>query len=164
MLEVFGFFPTSAWHLIFPILAIILWLFSFGVAKKRGVLRFYKSALAVSFWEEILFRGFIFAFILQATQNLILAVAISSLLFGVFHLRNLWWADWKRVLRMCLYTGLIVGPVLSLIRVETGDIYLGIFLHFLNNFLVVFPLPFLKSFMQEVPRDTFLAMKRQHEK
>ena len=36
---------------------------------------------------------------------------------------------------MSLYAGLIVGPLLGLLRWWSGDIYLGILVHFLNNYV-----------------------------
>ncbi len=156
----FGLLPSQLWHLIFPIIALVLYFLGLQAAQKRKITRFYNSAIAVSFWEEILFRGLILGVILNVAHSGWWAIIISSILFGLFHLRNYWWANKKQLVRMCLYSGLIVGPVMAYVRFATGDIYLCILLHFLNNFLVAFPPTFVKGFISEVPEDSYLDSLR----
>ena len=87
------------------------------------------------------------------TNSPLAAIVISSLLFGLFHLRNLWWADRRHVALNCLYTGLIVGPIFALVRFWSGDIYLGVLVHFLHNFINM-------RLAHNTPTDEFLASKR----
>jgi membrane protease YdiL (CAAX protease family) len=156
----FGLLPSPIWHVVFPFAAIVLYFLRLQGAQKRKITQFYNSALAVSFWEEILFRGLVLGVILNMTQNVWWAIFTSSLLFGLFHLRNYWWADKKQLIRMCFYAGLIVGPLMGYARIITGDIYLGILLHFLNNFLVAFPPRMLKGMISNMPDDSYLNSLR----
>ncbi|MCG7565398.1 CPBP family intramembrane metalloprotease [Pseudoalteromonas sp. CnMc7-15] len=83
--------------------------FIFGVSVAAGIC------------EELLFRGFLLSF-LQPMVGTTLAVIVSSVTFGLFHL----YQGWSNVLR----TGL-VGLVLAIIYLLTGSIWIVIVLHFL---------------------------------
>lgn len=148
-----GLIPLSYWHLLAAIPPVILWKLSLPKAKSRHVVGWHNASLAVSFWEEILFRGLVLGLVLDFSHSAILAIVISSILFGAFHLRNLWLADKKQVLLSCLYAGLFIGPVLAVVRIWSGDIYIGVLLHYLNNFVSM-------SMSNSVPTDEFLVTKR----
>lgn len=152
-----GVAPTSLWHILAVIPPVVLWRVGRADAERRHITRWHNSVLAVSIWEEVLFRGLVYGAILWLGGNAALAVVGSSLLFGLFHLRNLWWADKRQVLVSCLYTGLIVGPLLGLIRLWSGDIYLCILAHFLQNFMS------MRMPGRAIPTDQFLAGKRSNQ-
>lgn len=149
----FGLYPAHVYSVLFLFVPLILWLVGLPRAKKRQLSIMHNSSFAVSFWEEILFRGIIFGLTLHVSDSLLAALIVSSLLFGLFHLRNLWWASPKQVLINCLYTGLILGPMLGLVRWWSGDIYLCIALHALHNFLS-------ENFAANAPTDRFLRSKQ----
>ena len=114
---------------------------------------FYRASLRAAFLEELLFRGIVFGALRLLGQGQLKALIISSLLFGIFHLRNLWWAGWRRSWRTTRYAGLIAGPIFGIVRILSGDIYLGILVHFLHNLAVLLPLPGTGRFMAPTPTD-----------
>jgi len=129
-----GLWPQSPLHLLAVLPPLLLWWTSRSWARRQHITRWHNAVLAVSFWEEVLFRGVVYGSIMAPTHSAIWAIALSSLLFGLFHLRNLWWADRRRIAYTCLYAGLFVGPIFALLRWWSGDIYLSILAHFLNNY------------------------------
>jgi len=153
---VFGLIPQSLWHLLAIIPPIVFWWLVRPWARKRHTVRWLNASLGVSLWEEVLFRGIIYGANLTLTHNTVVAIISSSLLFGLFHLRNLWWADRRRVTVNCLYTGLVAGPIFALVRLWSGDIYLCILVHFLHNLIHM-------KFAHNTPTDEFLASKRSNQ-
>jgi hypothetical protein len=146
-----GLIPQSITHLMFPVITVALWWALRSYAKRHDVSYYHRSNLAVSFWEEIVFRGLVFGAVITFGGGIWLAVGVTSVLFGLLHVRNLWWASRRQVLVNCITTALVIGPVLALVRLWTSDIYLGILLHFVNN--VVYML------RGKAASDTFLAAK-----
>lgn len=132
-----GFLPTHQYSLLFPLASLVLWLLCFPIAYFRKVRIFYVASLKAAFFEEGMFRGLIYGGVLYYTKNVIYAVLASSFFFGIFHMRNLWWATWRRSWAMTMYAGLTAGPLLALVRFLTGDIYLGILIHFVHNFIII---------------------------
>lgn len=152
----FGLTLAHWWHLAALAVPVLLWLSRRAEAKQRHIVIYHNSSLQVSYWEELLFRGVAWGLVLWVLHSAFAALVASSLLFGLFHTRNLWWASRKQVLFMCFYTGLVFGPIVGLIRWWSGDIYLGIAFHALHNFANMYV---AKS---RVPTDEFLRsrMKR----
>ena len=153
ILAVFGLFPAHSFSLLLPVAAIGVWLLFLPFAYLRRIKRFYTATLRASILEEVIFRGFIFGSIRLLGASLIQALIFSSLLFGIFHMRNLWWAGWRRSWRTSVYAGLVGGPLFGIVRILSGDIYLGILMHFMHNLLVIFPLPGTGRFMAPTPKD-----------
>jgi uncharacterized protein len=91
--------------------------------------------LFVPITEEILFRGFILG-ALEIAYGPVRAVVISSLFFGLWHLKNIFWLTDYQLIHQMLYTGLIFGPVTALLALKTRTIWPGVILHYLNNLLV----------------------------
>lgn len=93
------------------------------------------STLFSSFYEEVIFRGFIlFGLLLFLTP--LVSVPISSILFGLWHLKNYKWQTRKGTLHQVLYAGLVFGPLACLLVLFTGTIWLGVIVHYIHNFLV----------------------------
>lgn len=130
----FGFLAVQAYHYLALFVPVLAWWVTRPFARKRAITIIHTSSLAVSYWEEILFRGFIYGGCLLIWHNTVVAVVATSLIFGIFHLRNLWWSSRRQVLFSCLYAALWFGPVAGVLRWWSGDIYLGIALHAVNNF------------------------------
>lgn len=133
----FGLQPTHNYHLLFLLVPLIAWLTTRTIAKRQSITILHNSSLAVSYWEELIFRSLVYGLTLTVINNAVIAIVISAALFGVFHLRNLWWSSRKQVLVNCLYAGLLFGPVVGLLRWWTGDIYLGIAIHAFHNFMII---------------------------
>lgn len=93
----------------------------------------YKSNLAIPLavtvvlaplYEELIFRGWI----LKKW-----GLAISCVLFGLWHLKNLFYFEVNDVLYQMAWAGLILGPVLGLLALRWKTICPGVVLHYLNN-------------------------------
>jgi membrane protease YdiL (CAAX protease family) len=91
--------------------------------------------LFVPITEEVLFRGLILG-ALEIAYGPVRAVVISSLLFGLWHLKNIFWLTDYHLLHQMLYTGLIFGPVTAVLALRTRTIWPGVILHYLNNLAV----------------------------
>ncbi len=85
-------------------------------------------------YEEIIFRGFLLTtfIVLYGTMW---AIIITSILFGLWHIRSIFFMSKTKVVMQVLYTGIILGPIFSLITIATGSIWIAVILHFLNNLL-----------------------------
>lgn len=94
---------------------------------------YYLAVLFAPVYEEIIFRGFIFG---SLTKHFSLPKAIiySSLLFGIWHLKNIFIADPVALVKQICYTGLVFAPIMCLITYKTKTIWIASILHYLNNF------------------------------
>ena len=79
-------------------------------------------ALVPAIGEELLFRGVLIKLFNQMTKNIHIAVLISSIIFSAIHLQ--FYGFLPR---------LMLGMVLGYLFVFTGNIWIPIFVHFLNN-------------------------------
>jgi membrane protease YdiL (CAAX protease family) len=155
-----GFQPAHQYSLLFPLAALGIWLLFLPVAYLRRIKTFYNASVKAAIFEEVLFRGLVYGGVLFYTHNAVYAVIFSSLTFGLFHMRNLWWASWRRSWSMTVYAGLTAGPIFALIRFLTGDIYLGILVHFLHNFVVIMTPGLLGKGTARTPTDDELHLAR----
>lgn len=83
--------------------------------------------------EELLYRGVIFGLIQALTKNVWIALGVSSFFFGIWHLKNYYWSGKRGIIYQFLYTAFIYGPIFSLMRIYTGDLYLAILFHFITD-------------------------------
>ena len=90
------------------------------------------STFFSSLYEEIIFRGFIL-FGLLVFLPAIWAVVISSVLFGLWHIKNYKWQTKAQTVHQVLYAGLIFGPVASIVSLWTGTIWIAVIIHYLHN-------------------------------
>jgi hypothetical protein len=91
--------------------------------------------LFVPVTEEILFRGLILG-ALEIAYGPVRAVVISSLFFGLWHLKNVFWLTDYQLIHQMLYTGLVFGPITAVLALKTRTIWPGVILHYLNNLAV----------------------------
>ena len=159
LLAILGLVPSHPYSLYVVPGILLMWLIFWPLAALKSIRIFYRSSLVASIGEELIFRGAVYGGVAYYTHSPIYAVVVSSLTFGLFHLRNLWWAGWRRSWHISLYTGLSVGPVLAVIRLFYGDIYMGMAFHFVHNFFVMFPPPGMKERMAPTPKDNELKSK-----
>lgn len=155
-LTTLGFWPAHPWSLYAPLAAAALWLLFLPFAHFKRIGMFYRRSLWAAAWEEVVFRGLAYGVILYVWHSALLAIAGSSLVFGLAHMRNVWWAGWRRSLRMTAYTGFIAGPLFAAVRWASGDIYLGVLVHFVHNLLVMFPWPGTGHRVAATPTDAEL--------
>jgi membrane protease YdiL (CAAX protease family) len=71
---------------------------------------------------------------LEIAYGPVIAVAISSLFFGLWHLKNIFWLTEYNLIHQMLYTGLIFGPITAVLALKTRTVWPGVILHYLNNF------------------------------
>ncbi len=75
--------------------------------------------------EELFFRGFVLTG-LQLERYPVMAICVSSLMFGIFHMNV-----------FQLITGMVLGSVLGFITYKSKSIYPAMVLHFMNNAIAV---------------------------
>lgn len=97
------------------------------------VLLSYKSGLAMPLavtvvlapiYEEWIFRGWVLRK---------LGIIMSSVLFGMWHLKNLFYFEVGDVVYQMVWAGLVLGPVFGYVAMRTKSIWPGVVLHYLNN-------------------------------
>jgi len=124
--------PKNNWSIIFIIITFILAILGIGKAKKEKVVMSYSAGVMAAFMEEILYRGIIFGLLLATYNNYWFAAIISSIGFGFWHLKNFPWHGNKKITWIqFFYTMFVYGPIFSILRIWTGDIYLAILYHYI---------------------------------
>lgn len=83
-------------------------------------------------YEELVFRGWILG-ALARRQPWWAAIGGSSLLFGLFHLRNLYWLDAPDLFGMMASAALFTGPLLGYVTLRCRSVWPAVILHYLNN-------------------------------
>lgn len=122
--------------LLISILFSLTVLYQYWSSKKTGkmygVYPVSVSPLLAPIYEEVIFRGFLLAGLLTI-YSLTTAVIVSSLLFGLWHLKNIFWEGRKGVFKQMAYAGIVIGPILAMLTVWSGSIWLAVIVHYLNN-------------------------------
>jgi len=131
------------WWLLLSIALLTLWLvqgfwgqfeiflnFKFPYSNIYG---WGSDIIIIAFGEELLFRGFLLAW-LEEKFNLGLAILLSSVLFSLVH--YCWWvfvglADFDSGFNVFLF-----GILLGIIKHYSKNIFNCTFIHFLNNFIL----------------------------
>jgi membrane protease YdiL (CAAX protease family) len=90
------------------------------------------NALVCPIYEELIFRGWILAMLVRRHPNWF-AIAVSSLLFGILHLRNIYWLETSRLAGNVACAGLAIGPVLGYVALRCRSVWPAVILHYLNN-------------------------------
>ncbi|KKQ74386.1 MAG: hypothetical protein US96_C0033G0003 [Candidatus Woesebacteria bacterium GW2011_GWB1_38_5b] len=124
--------PKSLISVLLFVLTIFFAVLGIKPAIKNKVVFLYFGGIFASFMEEILFRGVIFGLAKAYWNSNLIALIISSVAFGIWHLKNYaWQPDKKWLFIHFLYTGFMYGPIFAGLRILTGDIYLASLFHFL---------------------------------
>jgi membrane protease YdiL (CAAX protease family) len=58
---------------------------------------------------------------------------VSSLLFGLVHLRNIYWLDAAAPAKNMAFTGLVLGPILAWVTLRLRTVWPAVILHYVNN-------------------------------
>ena len=82
--------------------------------------------------EELVFRGWMLGRLARWHSNLA-AIVISSALFGLLHLRLIYWLEPPALVRTMLYCGLVIGPVLAWLTLRCRSVWPAVILHYANN-------------------------------
>lgn len=92
------------------------------------------STFLSSIYEEVIFRGFVL-FGLLIFLSPILSIVISSVLFGLWHIKNYKWQTREQTIYQVMYTGLVFGPIFSIIALWTETIWVAVIIHYIHNLL-----------------------------
>jgi len=92
------------------------------------------SLLFAPIYEEILFRGAILLLLLKRF-SLKKAVILSCLLFGVWHIKNIFYLSPARVAYQSAYAALFIGPILVYLAIRLKNIWPGVIVHYVNNII-----------------------------
>ena len=99
---------------------------SFGIAGPAF------NALVAPIYEELVFRGWILGRLAHRRPALV-AILVSSALFGLLHLRNIFWLDTGTLVRSMIFTGAVLGPVLAWVTLRFRSVWPAVILHSANN-------------------------------
>lgn len=100
-------------------------------------------AFILAFCEEMLFRGFLLgSFRGESKKSKIWAVVVVGVLFGIMHL------NFIRIVPTAM-----LGILFTYCALETGSIWVSVFMHFLNNGFAVCVM-YLNQYYFHIPLDT----------
>jgi len=99
---------------------------SFGIAGPAF------NALVCPIYEELVFRGWILGRLARG-RSPTFAIAVSSILFGILHLRNIFWLDTGSLVRQMMYAGVVLGPILGYVTLRCRSVWPAVCLHYVNN-------------------------------
>ena len=85
-------------------------------------------------YEEIIFRGILF-FGLIPMFGVVGSGIINAVLFGLWHIRSIFFMPSKKVISQVLYTTLFIAPICLYATYITGNIWLAVIIHYINNIL-----------------------------
>ncbi len=98
---------------------------------------FALECFCVALFEEMAFRGMVFLRILEKrrdkTSSIIISIFLSSAIFGLIHLVNLFYSSPVLVLMQIGYS-FLVGGMCSVVLLKTHNIWLCVVLHGTFNF------------------------------
>ncbi len=110
-----------------------------GLLELSVGLLLFVIALMPAVGEELLFRGFIFGG-LRSKYSIGISIVVSAIIFGIFHMS----------LVKLLPTAML-GACFAYITYCTGSIYIGMILHFVNNFVSIFIMKYPQFFVENLP-------------
>ena len=140
-----GFFHLKKVWILSPITQVILIAVLYMVSVFLGYEEYARTGMVMGYplsvtlflapiYEELIFRGWVLGGLLKDfSPNK--AIIISSILFGIWHVKNVFWLGSGHLAYQIVYTMLIVGPVLAYVTLKTKTVYPAIILHYLNNLL-----------------------------
>ncbi len=130
-----GLKPQSWISLVTLLITVVSTVAFIPAAMKNKVMFFYSGGVMASFMEEILYRGVLFGLVNAIWGNTWVTIALTSFLFGVWHLKNYHWAG-KKIRVQFFYTAFLYGPIFCFLRILTGDIYLAVLFHYITDTMV----------------------------
>ena len=125
----------------FPFLSVFMGDASLASATTDGYVKYALLCLAVGLFEELAFRGCVFVYALEQTKKfssaplrVLAASVISSAVFGLVHLTNLFaGASIGAVLLQVCYSFLI-GGMCSIMLLKTENVWYCVLCHAIYNF------------------------------
>jgi len=116
-------------------LATVAW--CYGEYRTKGTFFGYPPSVSILFvpiYEEMIFRGFLTEYLhhrMSSTSTIVLV----SLLFGLWHLKNIFFLPLSKVLYQIAYVTLIFSPVVTYMTLKLRTIWPAVIVHYLNNLL-----------------------------
>ncbi len=134
------FFGVSAQIITVLALFTIYTALSYFEYQKTGTMWGYPLRISIFFvpiYEELIFRGLILAGLTKfySARN---SIIISSLIFGLWHLKNIFFIPTHNLISQMLYTAFIFGPIAAYLTLKTKNVWLAVILHYLNNAIAPF--------------------------
>ena len=150
------FYPKKLWKItpgfqIF-LIALLFTIYNFvayTTYQTTGTMFGYPLSISILFvpiYEEIIFRGFIL-FGLMKYYSWKKAIIISSLLFGLWHFKNIFFLSQSELIYQILYTAFVFGPIVAYITIKSKNIWLAVIIHYLNNLLAPFSVLILSIYI-----------------
>ena len=106
-------------------------------ADAKGIFLYAIICLSVGFFEEMAFRGCALMYFLRKRTDtrlgVFVAIALSSCVFGLVHLVNIFTSSFGAVIRQIGYSALI-GALCSVVLLATKNIWLCVLCHAAYNF------------------------------
>lgn len=148
----FGFFNLQSVGFLNPGLQIFLIAVLFAVTvllehrryKKTGKIlhgRFQSPTFYFfcPIYEEIIFRGFILSALLILYSTPV-AIILSSLMFGLWHLKNIFVYSKRELVLQIFCNAIILGPLMAIITIYTGTLWIAVIIHYFVNLFAPFAL------------------------
>ncbi len=96
----------------------------------------FSIAVVPAVCEEIMFRGYVMR-LLEKSSGVILAILLSGLIFGLFHLRI------TQLIPLSL-----IGMLLGWVTIKTGSLYPAVIMHFVHNGATVLAVHFYPQLLE----------------
>jgi membrane protease YdiL (CAAX protease family) len=90
------------------------------------------NVLVNPIYEELIFRGWILGR-LTRWRSPTAGVVVSSVLFGLLHLRNIFWLEPAPLIRLVGFTGIVLGPLFGYVTLRCLSVWPAVILHYMNN-------------------------------
>ncbi|MDD2715879.1 MAG: CPBP family intramembrane metalloprotease [Candidatus Wallbacteria bacterium] len=158
----------SGFRQMLPVMIWFLPLLMFTVRDSEKILQIMKTPkvflwlplamlqmlIMVAFWEEFLFRGCLMSSLKSLTGSPVIAVAASSLIFGIYHfpmrylnVKSEFFHSFYGALAGCIQEQFLMGVLLAIAVYKTKNVWSGIWLHaFLNGFSAIYKISQLIKF------------------
>jgi len=145
-MSIWHVFTLQPFGILSPLIQVILIILLLGLAvvtqygeykrtgKTYGRYPFRVSIFLSSIYEEIIFRGIILFGLLLVTTPVV-TIIVSSLLFGIWHFKNYKWQTFRESCAQAFYTGVLFGPLLTVLTLLAGTIWPAVIVHYANNLL-----------------------------
>ncbi len=148
--RVFGFRPGAGVRDVLVFLAALLvalnnipfiGLATGAASVTRGgkyIALYVLRSLSIGLFEELAFRGVLYPAILEkrrsSTRSIFLATAVSSALFGLVHLFNLFLGAAPGGVLLQIGYSFLIGGMCSIVLLKTGCVWLCVLIHGLFDF------------------------------
>lgn len=139
-----NFFVLNQMYYLSPLVIIFIITFLFilqtyiqyKVFKAKGTLSHGYTVntflMFAPIYEEVIFRGFLF-FGLIPIFGVFGSAIMNSILFGLWHIRSIFYISHRKVVIQILYTALVVAPICLYSTYATGNIWFAVIIHYINN-------------------------------